>query len=81
MAPTPLRVMIVGDSITHGEEGDYTWRYRVWEWFRSCVPEVKATFVGPYVGTVPPQIPQPPQPPRLPEEKEPEDRDSECGTM
>ncbi|RAH49623.1 uncharacterized protein BO95DRAFT_450154 [Aspergillus brunneoviolaceus CBS 621.78] len=26
-----LRVMIVGDSMTQGQEGDYTWRYRIWD--------------------------------------------------
>jgi hypothetical protein len=31
---SPISVMIVGDSITQGAEGDWTWRYRLWEWFR-----------------------------------------------
>lgn len=26
------RILIIGDSITHGGEGDYTWRYRLWQW-------------------------------------------------
>ena len=30
-----LRVMVVGDSISHGYEGYYTWRYRLWDWARS----------------------------------------------
>lgn len=33
--PVPSRkgkMMIVGDSITHGQEGDFTWRYRLWQW-------------------------------------------------
>jgi hypothetical protein len=25
--------MVVGDSMTQGHEGDWTWRYRLWEWF------------------------------------------------
>lgn len=25
--PGPTRIMIVGDSVTHGADGDYTWRY------------------------------------------------------
>lgn len=29
-----ISVMIVGDSITQGTEGDWTWRYRMWEWCR-----------------------------------------------
>lgn len=24
-----LKVLIVGDSMTQGQEGDYTWRYRI----------------------------------------------------
>jgi len=34
-AAAALRVLIVGDSITQGHEGDYTWRYRIWQWFNS----------------------------------------------
>jgi hypothetical protein len=43
-----ISVMIVGDSITQGREGDWTWRYRLWQWFQeqgvavcnsSCVHE------------------------------------------
>lgn len=30
----PISVMVVGDSITQGSEGDWTWRYRLWEWFK-----------------------------------------------
>lgn len=44
----PLKVMIVGDSITHGHEGDFTWRYRIWEWFRAN--NISVDFVGPYRG-------------------------------
>jgi hypothetical protein len=29
-----ISVMIVGDSITQGHEGDWTWRYRLWQWFQ-----------------------------------------------
>ena len=58
-----LRVLIVGDSMTQGREGDFTWRYRIWEWFQKN--GIKATFVGPYKGTVPAQEPKPPQPPPL----------------
>ncbi|KAI5367396.1 Putative fibronectin type III, lipase, GDSL, active, immunoglobulin-like, SGNH hydrolase superfamily [Septoria linicola] len=28
------KILILGDSITHGGEGDYTWRYRLWQWFK-----------------------------------------------
>lgn len=26
------RVLIAGDSMTQGKEGDWTWRYRIWQW-------------------------------------------------
>ena len=58
-----FRVMIVGDSITQGREGDYTWRYRIWQWFEENY--IPVTFVGPYSGTVPPADPAPPGPPPL----------------
>ncbi|MEV7405772.1 GDSL-type esterase/lipase family protein [Streptomyces sp. NPDC091267] len=45
----PLRVMVVGDSMSQGMEGDATWRYRLWQWFRD--QHVDVDFVGPYRGT------------------------------
>jgi hypothetical protein len=36
----PISVMVVGDSITQGSNGDWTWRYRIWEWFRDQDVEV-----------------------------------------
>ncbi|KAK3689004.1 carbohydrate esterase family 3 protein [Podospora appendiculata] len=65
MAPnqSPIRVMVVGDSISHGREGDWTWRYRIWEWFRR--EGIPVSFVGPYKGTVHPDDPEPPRPPPL----------------
>ncbi len=39
------RIMIVGDSITHGSTGDYTWRYRLWQHLRSAGEDVD--LVGP----------------------------------
>ncbi|KAL2133203.1 hypothetical protein VTI74DRAFT_2748 [Chaetomium olivicolor] len=59
----PLKVLVVGDSISHGREGDWTWRYRIWQWFEE--QRVPVRFVGPYKGTVPPEEPHPPYPPRL----------------
>lgn len=61
--PTPaVKLLIVGDSITQGAEGDYSWRYRLWEWIRAS-PATNVTFVGPYLGTFPPpDAPPPPQP-------------------
>lgn len=39
------RILITGDSITHGSSGDYTWRYRLWNKLRTTAPGV--SFVGP----------------------------------
>ena len=41
----PPTLMIVGDSISQGSSGDWTWRYRLWRHLRAC--DVAATFVGP----------------------------------
>jgi lysophospholipase L1-like esterase len=43
--PAPVRVMLAGDSITQGFDGDFTWRYRIFQEFqRQAVP---VDFVGP----------------------------------
>jgi lysophospholipase L1-like esterase len=34
-AATPNKVMIVGDSISQGSAGDFTWRYRLWRHLQS----------------------------------------------
>lgn len=39
------RILITGDSITHGSSGDYTWRYRLWKKLQGTAPGV--AFVGP----------------------------------
>lgn len=31
-----VKILVCGDSITQGAEGDFTWRYRLWEWFRQA---------------------------------------------
>lgn len=65
--PPALKILVCGDSITQGADGDFTWRYRLWEWFRqqqqqeqeanettittTTTPTVH--FVGPYTGTLP----------------------------
>ncbi|MEU6482543.1 GDSL-type esterase/lipase family protein [Streptomyces sp. NPDC046887] len=36
-----MRFLFVGDSMTIGRSGDYTWRYRMWQ-------HLNATFGGPY---------------------------------
>ncbi|MET8101877.1 fibronectin type III domain-containing protein [Streptomyces sp. NPDC005236] len=60
----PLRVMVVGDSMSEGMEGDWTWRYRLWQWFKD--QHVAVDFVGPYRGTKQPDAPTgPPSPPPL----------------
>ncbi|WP_198659075.1 GDSL-type esterase/lipase family protein [Nocardiopsis sp. FIRDI 009] len=43
-----LRIMVVGDSLTQGSSGDYTWRYRLWRHLGES--GVDADFVGPYDG-------------------------------
>ncbi|KAI6795668.1 hypothetical protein KC363_g1638 [Hortaea werneckii] len=76
--PSPCKILVVGDSITQGHEGDHTWRYRLWQWLRSNETSHGFNFVGPYTGTDPPAAPRPPQPPRLgsDEPEEPEDSES-----
>ncbi|ROW06872.1 hypothetical protein VMCG_04075 [Cytospora schulzeri] len=32
---TVLKILVCGDSITQGKEGQFTWRYRLWEWFHA----------------------------------------------
>ncbi|GAB2475925.1 hypothetical protein GCM10027265_27560 [Jatrophihabitans fulvus] len=41
-------VMVAGDSISQGLEGDYTWRYRLWQHF--AANGVDYNFVGPRSG-------------------------------
>ncbi|KAK1990060.1 fibronectin type III domain-containing protein [Colletotrichum falcatum] len=58
-ASSLIRVMIVGDSMSQGREGDFTWRYRLWQWMAD--ERVNFQFVGPYKGTKTPAVPHPPQ--------------------
>ncbi|MFJ2828890.1 SGNH/GDSL hydrolase family protein [Streptomyces sp. NPDC087263] len=60
---TALKVMVVGDSMTQGSEGDWTWRYRLWQWFDD--QDIDVDFVGPYTGTKAPAEPKAPEPPAL----------------
>lgn len=64
-----IKMMIIGDSISQGHEGDYTWRYRLWQWTQSS--GIAVDFVGPYNGTHAPDAPAPPSPPLLQGETEP----------
>jgi hypothetical protein len=42
---TTARIMLVGDSVTAGKAGDYTWRYRLWKTLQARGKSVD--FVGP----------------------------------
>ncbi|MGB0099254.1 MAG: GDSL-type esterase/lipase family protein [Nocardioides sp.] len=41
----PARVLLVGDSVTQGSAGDWTWRYRLWQHLEASGAEVD--LVGP----------------------------------
>ena len=43
--PAQTRIMLVGDSLTQGSSGDWTWRYRLWIHLRDAGANVD--FVGP----------------------------------
>jgi lysophospholipase L1-like esterase len=45
-ADRPLRVLLVGDSVTQGSAGDWTWRYRLWQ--QLTADGTAVDFVGPY---------------------------------
>lgn len=47
LEPTPLRVLIVGDSVSQGSAGDWTWRYRLFREFQA--QGLPVDFVGPRV--------------------------------
>lgn len=40
---TPKKVMVVGDSITHGADADWTWRYHMWKWRMSISRQDRGT--------------------------------------
>ncbi|MFC4586741.1 GDSL-type esterase/lipase family protein [Sphaerisporangium corydalis] len=46
---TTPTIMIVGDSISQGREGDHTWRYRFWRTLDQR--RIPARFAGPWAGT------------------------------
>ena len=48
----PVKMMIVGDSITAGQTGDYTWRY--WFYTQERAAGVDLSLVGPYTGLATP---------------------------
>ncbi|MCU0295603.1 MAG: hypothetical protein MUD05_06045, partial [Candidatus Nanopelagicales bacterium] len=47
-ADQPTRILLVGDSITEGSVGDWTWRYRLWHHLQATGSAVD--FVGPHDG-------------------------------
>lgn len=44
-AAEPVRILLVGDSVTQGSAGDWTWRYRLWKHFQAAGVAVDS--VGP----------------------------------
>lgn len=48
VTPRPTRIMLVGDSVTQGKVGDFTWRYRLWQTLQRAGKYVD--FVGPHTG-------------------------------
>jgi len=51
-ADTPVKIMVVGDSISHGSAGNWTWRYRLSQHLASAGASVD--FVGPFNGVYDP---------------------------
>jgi lysophospholipase L1-like esterase len=45
VTPEPVRILLLGDSVTQGSAGDWTWRYRLWQHFDAA--GVPVDFVGP----------------------------------
>lgn len=45
-ADGPVRILVLGDSISSGSSGDWTWRYRLWQHLRDDAVD----FVGPVEG-------------------------------
>ncbi|MFF5705886.1 GDSL-type esterase/lipase family protein [Streptomyces sp. NPDC012794] len=45
-----MRFMFVGDSMTIGRAGDYTWRYRMWQHLGATLGEASFEIVGPRTG-------------------------------
>ncbi|MFL6089727.1 MAG: SGNH/GDSL hydrolase family protein [Aeromicrobium sp.] len=43
--PAPVKIMLFGDSLTHGFNADWTWRYRLWQSLKAS--NTSFDFVGP----------------------------------
>ncbi|KAL0932878.1 fibronectin type III domain-containing protein [Colletotrichum truncatum] len=78
-AGQPIKIMIVGDSMSQGHEGDFTWRYRLWQWLQK--EDVDFQFVGPYTGTKTPIEAHPPKPPPLKDVSPPENMLDDSGPI
>ena len=44
--PGPVKVLLIGDSVTQGSSGDWTWRYRLWKHLQATY-DAPVDFVGP----------------------------------
>lgn len=42
-APETFKAMIVGDSISHGMDGDFTWRWRIFYWRKTLTSLIPIT--------------------------------------
>lgn len=42
-AQNTVKILVCGDSITQGADGDFTWRYRLWEWFQANAQRPQST--------------------------------------
>ncbi|MEO5661920.1 MAG: GDSL-type esterase/lipase family protein [Nocardioides sp.] len=54
---SPVRIMVLGDSLSHGTAGDWSWRYRLWQ--HLSTNGVAVDFVGPRDGLFGPDFPAP----------------------
>ncbi|MBR8740499.1 GDSL-type esterase/lipase family protein [Nocardiopsis sp. MG754419] len=54
-----VRLMLAGDSMTHGADGDRTWRYHLWNHLEPHVDGLD--FVGPYTAPATPEQIVPPE--------------------
>ncbi|MGW5880199.1 GDSL-type esterase/lipase family protein [Nocardiopsis terrae] len=56
---TQVRVMLAGDSMTHGSDGDRTWRFHLWNHLQPHVEGLD--FVGPFTSPATPEQIIPPE--------------------
>ncbi|KAH9237111.1 hypothetical protein K456DRAFT_1748240 [Colletotrichum gloeosporioides 23] len=75
----PSKIMVVGDSMSHGRDGDFTWRYRLWEWLNE--ENLNFEFVGPCNSTFKPSESQISSPSLLATEQSNEESPEACKFM